>query len=113
MKHLTALKYLVAYYVRHHCEPQDFDDIGGEAAFIDDAANLIQDKMPTADIERIRPYLIDGNVNEWIPLGQAIDEALNPVDEREPWEDDGYDPYNSGFSRFDEEHDYKFGNWRL
>lgn len=101
---LTQLKKLVAYYSRHHLEPQDFDDIGGEASFIDEAANLILDKMPTADIEKIRHFLIDGNVNEWIPLGQAIDEALNPA----PDEEDERD-----MSRIKEEHDYKFGDWRL
>ncbi len=102
MSDLSALKRLVAYYSSHHCEPQDFDDIGGQATFIDEAANLIQDALPTADIERIRPFLIDGNVNEWVPLGRAIDEALNPA----PDEDDRD-------SRIEEEHDYKFGDWRL
>lgn len=94
MKQLTALKYLLAYYVRHHCEPQEFDDIGGEAAFIDEAANLIQDNMPTADIEVIRPYLIDGNVNEWIPLGQAIDEALNPAEDEDAGPDRNWEMHN-------------------
>lgn len=77
MSDLSALKRLCAYYLRHHVN--GFDRDGLEEEFIDTAANLIQDRMPTADIEKIRPFMISGNVNEWIPLGQAIDEALNPV----------------------------------
>ena len=101
MKQITALKYLLAYYAYHHCEPQDFDDCGGMAQFLDDAANAIQDAMPMADIEVIRPYLIDGNVNEWIPLGQAIDEALNPTED-----EDEYD----GPDRNWERHNYFYGS---
>lgn len=75
MTDLSGLKRLCAYYIRHHVSGYE----GLEEEFIDVAANEIQDRMPTADIERIRPFMIDGNVNEWIPLGQAIDAALNPA----------------------------------
>ena len=104
IKTITKLKYLLAYYAYHHCEPQDFDDCGGMAQFLDDAANAIVDAMPTADIEKIRPFLIGGNVHEWIPLGQAIQEVMNPAPEDED---------DQGMTRIQEEHDYKFGDWRL
>jgi hypothetical protein len=107
MSTLTQLKYLVAYYVRHHLEPQDFDEIGGEAAFIDEVSNEILDTMPTADLEKIRQFMVAGNVNEWIPLGQVIDAALNPLVEDD--DDDGHDYVD----RIQEEHEYKFGDWRL
>jgi hypothetical protein len=105
MSTLTQLKYLAAYYVRHHCEPQDFDEIGGEAQFIDDAAYLILDKLPTADLEKIRQFMVAGNVNEWIPLGQAIDEALNPAD----WSDDEEEKYGY-VDRNREMHNYFYGS---
>lgn len=102
MSTLTQLKRLVAYYVRHHTEPQDLPDYG-EAEFIDNVAAEILDRMPTADIEKIRPFLVDGNVNEWVVLGQIIEEALDlrnvPEDHRP--------------SRIEEEWEYKFGDWRL
>lgn len=98
MKQITALKYLLAYFAYHHCEPQDFDDCGGMAQFLDDAANAIQDAMPTADIETIRPFIIDNRINEWPPLGRAIESVLIPAKD----EDEGPD-------RIKEEHDYKFG----
>jgi hypothetical protein len=104
MSTLTQLKKLVAYYVRHHHEPQDFDDCGGEAEFIDEVAGRIFDEMPTADVETVRRFLVDGNVNEWPVLGRIIDEALNPAED----EDEDH-----GWSRIEEEHDYKFGDWRL
>jgi len=104
-KQVTQLQYLVAYYVRHHLEPQDLND-WPEAAFIGELAERIQDEMPTAELERIRPFLIDGNVNEWIPLGRVIDEMLNPAED-----EDGYDD-SRDMSRIQEEHDYKFGEWR-
>jgi hypothetical protein len=78
MRTITQLKYLLAYYAYHHCEPQDFDDCGGMAQFLDDAANAIVDAMPTARIEVIRPYLIDGRENEWPVLGRAIESVLFP-----------------------------------
>lgn len=102
MKTITQLKYLLAYYAYHYCEPQDFDDCGGLAAFLDEAANAIVDAMPTADIEVIRPFLIDGRENEWPPLGRAIESVLIPAKD----EDEGPD-------RVREEHDYKFGSSRL
>lgn len=109
MSTLTQLKYLVAYYVRHHLESQDLGD-RLEEEFIDEVANEILDTMPTARLEKIRPFLIDGNVNEWIPLGQVIDAALNPLVEDD--EDDGYD-YSRDMGRIQEEHNYKFGSDRL
>jgi hypothetical protein len=102
MSYLTQLKYLAAYYLRHHLEPQDLDD-RLEEEFIDELANEIRDTMPTADIEKIRPFMIDGNVNEWIPLGQAIDTVLNPLVE----DDEHY------VDHIHEEWEYKFGDWRL
>lgn len=102
MRNITQLKYLLAYYAYHYCEPQDFDDCGGLAAFLDEAANAIVDAMPTADIEVIRPFLIDGRENEWPPLGRAIESVLVPAKD----EDEGPD-------RVREEHDYKFGSSRL
>lgn len=104
MKTITQLKYLLAYYACHHCEPQDFDDCGGMAQFLDDAANAIVDAMPTADIEVIRPFLIDGRENEWPVLGRAIESVMIPAPDED--EDEGPD-------RIAEEHDYKFGDWRL
>lgn len=98
MKQITALKYLLAYYAYHHCEPQDFDDCGGMAQFLDDAANAIVDAMPTADIETIRPFIIENRTNEWIPLGRAIESVLIPAKD----EDEGPD-------RIWEENNYKFG----
>lgn len=112
MKTITQLKYLLAYYAYHHCEPQDFDDCGGLAQFLDDAANAIVDAMPTADIEVIRPYLIDGRENEWLPLGQAIESVLIPAPDDEEDPETYYDPANRVMSRIEEEHDYKFGEWR-
>lgn len=89
MKQLTQLKYLMAYYLRHHVIELNEDML--EEEFIDTAANNIQDRMPTADIETIRPFIIDNRVNEWIPLGEAIDETLHPAEEdedREPTEEE-------------------------
>jgi hypothetical protein len=105
MSTLTQLKRIVAFYSSHHCEPQDFDECGGQAAFIDEVAGRIADEMPTADIEKIRPFLIDGNVNEWIVLGRIIDEVFNPAEDED--EDGG-----PGIDRVWEEHYYKFGNGR-
>jgi hypothetical protein len=107
-KTITQLKYLLAYYAYHHREPQDFEDCGGMAQFLDDAANAIVDAMPTADIEVIRPFIIDGRENEWPVLGRAIESVLIPTPEED---EDGYDPRD--MSRIEEEHDYKFGDWRL
>ena len=103
MKTLTQLKYLAAYYAYHHREPQDFDECGGVAQFIDDVANAILEAMPTADLETIRRFMVDGNVNDWIALGKVIEEVL------EPERDEDEHPVD----RAAEEHEYKFGDWRL
>lgn len=104
MSTLTQLKKLVAYYVRHHCEPQDFDEAGGEASFIDEVASEILVQMPTADLEKIRQFLVSGNINEWIPLGQIIDTALNPADDR----DEDHDERD--MDRNQEMHNYFYGS---
>lgn len=72
MSTLTQLKRLSAYYLRHHVTGV----YGFEAEFIDTLANEILERMPTADLEDIRRFMVDGNVNEWIVLGQCVEYTL-------------------------------------